>query len=229
MRCPGKRRNASSNHVHELTAPCSSCTSELALLALTGPISECLQLTSLLPVISGSGSVIPSLNSYLSSICSSSTPRCSSSALQYANGNLTNSCSSDLSGGGNDATEIEALQQLLMHYDNVYDAGCAKNSTENQYCLTSTLYQVQNSTGQQITTSFLTSLLAGSGDGLSQIEQTFSSGRLCTGCVKTIYEQAVDANSSIANSAIAKDLSNTCGSSFIDCMFSIHPARCGSG
>lgn len=58
------------------------------------------------------------------------------------------------------------------------------NST-NEYCLTSTLEQVQNSTGTDVTPSFFLNLLTGSGDSISQLSSSFSNGEFCTGCVAT--------------------------------------------
>ena len=55
----------------------------------------------------------------------------------------------------------------------------------NEYCLTSTLEQVQNSTGTDVTPSFFLNLLTGSGDSISQLSSSFSNGEFCTGCVAT--------------------------------------------
>ena len=80
------------------------------------------------------------------------------------------------------------------------------------YCVSSTLSSIQNSTGTNITTSFLIDLL--SGQNLDSVESSFTSGSLCTGCVQQIYAQAVQANATIAQSSIASGLSSQCGSSF---------------
>lgn len=58
------------------------------------------------------------------------------------------------------------------------------NST-NEYCLTSTLSQVQNVTGQDVTADFFLNVLTGSGDSISQLSNAFESGEFCTGCVAT--------------------------------------------
>lgn len=55
----------------------------------------------------------------------------------------------------------------------------------NEYCLTSTLEQVQNSTGTDVTPSFFLNLLTGSGDSISQLSSSFNNGEFCTGCVAT--------------------------------------------
>jgi hypothetical protein len=77
----------------------------------------------------GSGSIIDPLNTYLASLCSSSTTTCSNTTLSSAETSLSSSCSSDISGGGTDAQEIEALLAALNSYPEVYTAACSKNST----------------------------------------------------------------------------------------------------
>lgn len=55
----------------------------------------------------------------------------------------------------------------------------------NEYCLTSTLEQVQNVTGTDITPSNFLNLVSGSGDSLNQLSSAFGGGEFCTGCVAT--------------------------------------------
>ncbi|ORY33995.1 hypothetical protein BCR39DRAFT_518065 [Naematelia encephala] len=190
------------------TALSTTCTAQVASLAL-GDAGSCLALTSLLPVLSASGSIIDSVNSYLSNLCATSTPTCTNSTLTSAESSVQSGCSSDISGGGTNAAEVDALLSLLQFYPQVHTAGCAKNQTTNEYCLTSTLEQVQNGTGQNITSSFLTSLLAGTGS-TDSITQFASTGQLCTGCVQTIYDQALSANSTIASSTIGQAITSQC-------------------
>lgn len=76
-----------------------------------------------------SGSIVSSLNSYLGSLCASSTPTCSNSTLTSAQSTISSDCSSDISGGGTSATEIQVLETILENYSEVYAAACSKNST----------------------------------------------------------------------------------------------------
>ncbi|RSH87395.1 hypothetical protein EHS25_003305 [Saitozyma podzolica] len=190
----------------------SSCTAQIAGLAV-GNLGTCLQLTTLLPVLSGSGSIIDPLNTYLASLCSSSTTTCSNTTLSSAETSLSSSCSSDISGGGTDAQEIEALLAALNSYPEVYTAACSKNSTTGGYCVTETLSTVQNTTGTNVTISFVLGILSGTGN-TSSLQSALSSGQLCTGCVSEIYGQALKANATIASTSIGSALTSQCGSSF---------------
>ena len=105
------------------------CTTQIAALAL-GDLGSCLALTSLLSVVQGgNGSIVDPLNSYLSTLCSSSTPTCSNSTLSSAQSAIQSGCSSDISSGGSDGEEVEALVAALNYYPEIYSAGCSKNST----------------------------------------------------------------------------------------------------
>ena len=83
----------------------------------------------MLQTTSTSTSIIAPLNTYLGSLCSSSTPQCSNSTLTSSQSTISSGCSSDISGGGTTATEVMALESALTYYNEVYTAACAKNST----------------------------------------------------------------------------------------------------
>ncbi|WRT66393.1 uncharacterized protein IL334_003349 [Kwoniella shivajii] len=193
----------------------TGCTTQLASLAL-GDLGSCLQLTSLLPVLSGSSnsSVISTVNTYLTSLCSSSTPTCANGTLTSAQSSVQSACASDFSEGGTSAVEIQGLIGLLGHYDQIYDAGCSKNATTNDYCIVDALNTVSNATGQTISLSYITSILSGDSTVLSGLETVYNSGSLCTGCVSGIYYEALQANSSIASTSFGQGLTSKCGSSF---------------
>lgn len=192
----------------------SGCTGALLPLAV-GDLGSCLQLTQIIQVLgTTSGSVIPSLNTYLTSLCSSSTPQCSNSTLTSANTTIANSCASDLSSGGSAAATVQALELVLTDYPYFYAGGCAKNTTTNDFCVVDILYAVQNSTNTDVTFSQVAQLLSGSGTALSQLTTALNSGQLCTGCVSKLYQQAVAANATIATLPAASSLKAQCGSSF---------------
>lgn len=105
-----------------ITGLSSSCTST-ATSFLLGDLGSCLSLTSLLPVFSSSGSVIPQLDSYLNTICSSSP--CSNSTLQSAESSLQSGCSSDLASGN---AIVEGLDGILINYNGVRNVACLQSS-----------------------------------------------------------------------------------------------------
>ncbi|KAK1922841.1 hypothetical protein DB88DRAFT_492900 [Papiliotrema laurentii] len=190
----------------------SGCTGQIGALALLGDLGSCLQLTSALGLLSASGSIVGDVNSYLGSLCADSTPTCSNSTLTSAQSTISSACSSDLAAGGTDATEVKLLQALLQSYPQVKTAACAKNSTTDQYCAVNALYTIQNVTGTEVSTSFVTGVLTGS--STDAFDKAVSSGQLCTGCVGEIYQQAVQANSSVADTSVARGLQQQCGANF---------------
>ncbi|WVQ72442.1 hypothetical protein IAR50_001994 [Cryptococcus sp. DSM 104548] len=190
----------------------TGCTTQLGVLAL-GDLGSCLQLTSLLPVLSGSSSVVDSVDTYLQSLCASSTPTCSNDTLTSAQSSIQSGCSSDISEGGTSGTEVSALQGLLEHYTEFQAAACSTNSSTSDYCVTETLTTVQNSIGGNLTISDVTSLMSGSSSS-SNISSVFTSGQLCTDCVSGIYYEALQANASIASNTIGQGLTSKCGSDF---------------
>lgn len=188
----------------------AGCTGTLFQLAL-GDLGQCLQMTTLLQFIGQSGSIIDPLNNYLGQLCADGAPTCSNQTLDDAQSQLNQSCSGDLENAGANGGQVNALFQIFDHYDEVRTAACSRNDTTNEYCLTSTLEQVQNVTGQDVSADFFLNVLTGSGDSISQLSDAFSSGEFCTGCVATIYQQAVMANGSIEDTELADTLEQQCG------------------
>ncbi|ADV20314.1 hypothetical protein I305_01046 [Cryptococcus gattii E566] len=201
---------ASTSYAVALSA---GCTTQLGVLALGG-LGSCLQLTSLLPVLTSSGSVVDPLNSYLKSLCSSSTPTCSNDTLTSASSSLNSSCSSDLNDGGTNGAEVKALLILLRDYNQVHAAACSTNSSTGDYCVTDTLNTIQNASGSNVTLSSVASIISGTSSDTSNITSVFSSGQLCTQCVSGMYYEALQANSSVGDTEIGKALTSKCGSDF---------------
>ncbi|OXG24763.1 hypothetical protein C366_00297 [Cryptococcus neoformans Tu401-1] len=191
----------------------TGCTTQLGALALGG-LGSCLQLTSLLPVLSSSGSVVDPINTYLKSLCGSSTPTCSNDTLSSASSSINSACSSDLSDGGTSGAEVKTLLALINHYDQAYAAACSTNSSTGDYCVTDTLTTIQNASGSNLTLSTATSILSGASSDSSNITSAFSSGQLCTQCVSGMYYEALQANSSLGDTAIGQALTSKCGSDF---------------
>lgn len=175
---------------------------------LLGDLGSCLSLTSLVPVLTGSGSIIPSIDSYLGTICTS--PPCSNSTLTSAESTIQSSCSSDLNNG---STLVVALDTLLQNYTVVRDVACLQSTTNNTYCITQTLSAIQNATGTQITSSYITSLLDSNSTELNSLIGLDASV-LCTSCTKAIYQEISKAIPSIADSTIGKAILSKCGSDF---------------
>lgn len=191
----------------QFTGLSSACQTAAAVFVL-GDLGSCLSLTSLIPVLSESGSIVSSLDSYFGTICTSSP--CSNSTISSAEGTIQTSCASDLS---DKTTLVVALDTLLYNYPAIREAACLKSSSNNTYCVTQTLSAVQNATGTPITFSYLSGLLDGNSTEMTTLS-SLSSDVLCTSCNQGIYQIALQANSSIANSTIGQAITSKCGANF---------------
>merc|ERR1712071_490383 len=164
---------------------------------------------NLISVITASGSIVAPLDNYLGTICSSSA--CSNGTLTEANNTITDNCGTDIQDRN---TLVTALQTIIDEYPVVREVACLQATGNNTRCLTQTPYAVQNATGEQLSTSFLTGMLSGSGlSNLTNIDASV----LCTDCTKAMYQTAQNAqgnNGTFAASALGKAIDSKCGSGF---------------
>ncbi|KAK4687844.1 hypothetical protein P7C73_g2263, partial [Tremellales sp. Uapishka_1] len=189
----------------------TGCTTQVGVLAL-GDLGSCLQLTSLLPLLSASGSIISDLETYLAALCATSTPTCSNSTLTSAQSSISSSCSSDISGGGTDGAEVSALLDLLKDYPEFYPAACSKNSTSDVFTI-----RLKLDRNQRVHLDI--DVAAG-----RILERHFAPFLgLCR-----IYFEALKANSSLGSSTIGQGLTSVCGSSFGSTQPSTLPSSSGS-
>lgn len=194
----------------------SGCASGLVGIVTSSNISSCLSLASAVGALtsSGSNSLVPGLNQYLSgSICGSGKTACTSSQLMAANQTLLQSCSSDLQ--SNDGSNIPALvYYFINNYSNLRQAACLQNSNSSQYCLVETLYTLQNTTMQPLTFSTLQSLLSSS-DAQQQSLGALAGNKtaFCTPCNHGLYAALFQ---NTTNQQLSGAVGQTCGQDFLD-------------
>ncbi|GMK54302.1 hypothetical protein CspeluHIS016_0108880 [Cutaneotrichosporon spelunceum] len=190
----------------------TGCTTAFAGF-IVGDLSSCLQVTALLPVLSsgGNSSAVPALNGYLSSLCASSTPTCTNATLSSAASRVRNGCTQELA---NSASIPSVILTVLDNYTPIQKAACSKNTTNNEFCVTDSLNTIQNISGTDVTFNTITSLLGGSADVESQLQQVLGTGDLCTGCVAGIYNAALEINSGVAGSSVGQAVTGQCGADF---------------
>jgi len=187
----------------------SSCTGS-ALSLIVGPLNTCLSLTTLAGLFTTSGSIVAPLDSYLNNdICN--TDACSTDTLSSANQTINDNCQEDIQNGN---TLITALRTVLNEYPTIREAVCLQASGNNTRCITQSLYGIQNATGQQIDTSFVTGLLGSGNTSLTDLAQ-LDSNVVCTGCNQAIYQIASESNNStFASGAVGRAIGTKCGSDF---------------
>lgn len=194
----------------------AGCASGLVGIVTSSNISSCLSLANAVGALtsSGSNSLVPGLNQYLSgSICGSGKRACTSSQLTAANQTLIQSCGSDLQSNG--GSNIPALvYYFINNYTNLRQAACLQNSNSSQYCLVETLYTLQNTTMQPLTFSAIQSLLSNT----SAQQQTLmalagNKTAFCTACNHGLYA-ALFQNTN--NQQLMGAVGQTCGTGFLD-------------
>ncbi|GAA6025918.1 hypothetical protein JCM11491_004730 [Sporobolomyces phaffii] len=149
-----------------------SSTCQSAALALLGSdFATCSNLQGLLGIAtSSSGSLVTPVNTWLGGLCSQGN--CSTSAIQNATSVIDQGCSSDISSGNE---LITVLRSAIENFNTEKEAVCLRSTSNNTYCLTSLLSEIQNATDSSLSITSIASL------NLTQFEQ-IPAATVCTDC-----------------------------------------------
>lgn len=191
-----------------LSSQCSS-----ALLAVAGsPDATCLDLTLLAPLAlsNSTTSIIPTIDSWLTGMCSQGA--CSNATLEAVVTNITTGCSTDLASIGLNTTDPTAVVTAVeTYYPTTREVLCLKDTSANSLCATELLTDIQSAT-TTLSLSNLVGLIvevaAGSDVGIPQ-------SVTCSNCTKagyTIIEQDFPGLLSDQDATLQSE----CGSSFTD-------------
>ncbi|KAL1405546.1 hypothetical protein Q8F55_009184 [Vanrija albida] len=189
----------------------TQCSSGVVGLVI-GPL-QCMKLTGLVPVLSAEGSIIPGITSYLESLCPAG-PVCTPENLQSAETTINNSCAEDKNATGTGATLLTVVDGVLNHYPEFFAGICAKNKTTNAYCVPELLQTIQNETNQDVTLEYLGGLISGNASALAALTPLATSGKVCTGCLATLYYELEKANVSATSAEASTALKGQCGNNF---------------
>lgn len=120
-----------SSALHLLSSSCQTAVKEL--LSPNSPTGQCLNTTAAQTVLNSNGSVVPSVENWLNSICTSNP--CSNSTLQNATQTILSQCSTDLQKFG---VTNETIKVIVESYPLAREVVCLKttepftsNSTSN--------------------------------------------------------------------------------------------------
>ncbi|WVO21351.1 uncharacterized protein IAS62_002659 [Cryptococcus decagattii] len=120
-----------SSALHLLSSSCQTAVKEL--LSPNSPTGQCLNTTAAQTVLNSNGSVVPSVENWLDSICTSNP--CSNSTLQNATQTVLSQCSTDLQKFG---VTNETIKVIVQSYPLAREVVCLKttepftsNSTSN--------------------------------------------------------------------------------------------------
>ena len=196
-----------------VTGLSSNCASGLVGLVTTSNVSSCLALPTAVGALTSAGnnSVVPGLESYLSSsICGSGKTACTTAQLSAANATLLQSCGSDLQQGASIPTLIAFF---LNRYDSIRTAGCLQNS-QSKYCLIEEMYTLQNTTQMPISFTTIQSILSNSTTQQQSIQALAANKTaFCTDCTHGLYTALFPSNS---NQRLAGAVNQTCGAEYLD-------------
>ncbi|KZT67171.1 hypothetical protein DAEQUDRAFT_406105 [Daedalea quercina L-15889] len=187
----------------------STCQSTLAQL-VTSTETTCLNAQSLvgLVVSTSDASVISTINSWLTGMCSQTA--CSNQTLSDVVSNVTSGCSSDLQSAGISTSDPSELVSIVQqYYPTVREAACLADTSDNKtLCATELLTNIQSQVGT-ITKSNVQSVVSEIAEG----SITLGSNVTCTDCTKAMYGLAAQADPSLA-STYNSTVADQCGASF---------------
>ncbi|KAF9049832.1 hypothetical protein BJ165DRAFT_1525147 [Panaeolus papilionaceus] len=182
------------------------CTSTLTAIAGNPDAASCLSPTSLLPLLTGgsNNSVVPTINTWLTSICGA--PACSNDTLAAVVKNATEGCSTELSAFGFNSNLTPSITGLVQqYYPTVRKVVCLKDGDNN--CIVKTLGDVESTFGP-LSLQNIVKLVANPPNDLP-------ANITCTNCIKAAYTVvAQDIPALVSDTAPA--LQQQCGADFTD-------------
>jgi len=178
-----------------LTPQCQATV--VTALNSSSPIYECLHVDALLPILLTNGSILPPLDAYLSTVCSSAP--CSSSVLNATAQSLLEGCSTDLGLAGISNSTVYEVFEL---YPLAREIACLKttnpmtyanasiplnstsyNMTNGTFCVTDILSDVSGYLGVNLTNSFIDSALLGANASAVRMLEMVPPQAFCQECV----------------------------------------------
>ncbi|KAH7913919.1 hypothetical protein BJ138DRAFT_1001353 [Hygrophoropsis aurantiaca] len=188
----------------------SQCESGLASIAGSSEAS-CLNLNALVQLAlsnSSSTSVIPTINTWATGLCS--TGACTNQTLSDVVTNITTACSTELQSIGASTTNTGALISAVQQaYPTVRQIACLKDTSTSTLCLTETLTGIQSAT----TTLSLTNIVGLITKVMSGQTVSIPQNVTCSDCSKAAYTIAAQNFPSLV-SGEQSSVSSTCGADF---------------
>ncbi|KAF9222680.1 hypothetical protein BS17DRAFT_755782 [Gyrodon lividus] len=189
----------------------SQCTSALASVA-GSPDATCLNPSALvqLAISNSSTSVIPTINTWLTGLCSQGP--CSNATLQAVVTNVTTGCSTELQSLGLSTTDPAALLTVIESaYPTVRQVVCLKDTSASTLCVTELLTDIQDAT----TTLSINNIVGLITQTMSGQNVSIPQSVTCSNCSKAVYT-VVATNFPSLVSSDQSTLQSECGSSFTD-------------
>ncbi|RXK35552.1 hypothetical protein M231_07184 [Tremella mesenterica] len=164
-----------------------NCQQTVLQLARNSSLSQCLQLDALLPVLTTNSSILPTLDNYLSTLCSSSP--CSNLTLSNATSTLLSGCSTDLASAKIDNSTVYSIVSL---YPLAREIVCLKTSNPYNVSTTSNTTNTTNSTNTTLPSSSYNTTNSSSWSNTTSYNTT--NGTFCLTSLATELSTYLDAN-----------------------------------
>lgn len=211
---PASGSSAGGGGVTSLVSGLSSSCQAAAGSLLSSEFGSCANIIGLVSVIGSKGSVVPSLNTWITGICTSNP--CSDSTLSTAQSSVNTGCSDDVTKGTASAV---SLTTIVGNYKPIRNMLCTQYVSNGTYCVPGILTDIQNASGKNISVMEVQGLLTQGSSALQTMLGNIPSGTYCTDCGKAIFIEAaqIKANGTSTNATAASgSLGSQCGASFVD-------------
>jgi len=190
----------------------SDCTSALTSVLSNSDASTCLSLDSAVSILTlpANTSVIPSVNTWLGSMCAAVT--CSDSTLDSITSTVLTGCQSDMQSSGAvpagaSLDMSNAQQDVVAGYPSTRDVACSQ--TANTYCLVNTLNAVQSMTGTPLSLNYIMTA------DWASLANTLNTTTLCNDCNQNAYTTLLEQVPAVQGSDFETVLASRCGSAFV--------------
>jgi len=191
--------------LNSLSATCQAAITDVALSNTPCLAPGDLTTLALSP---SNTSVIPLANKWLTDMCSSSP--CTNSTINATVTSLVNGCSTDLASLGVDSlSPATAVAYSEQYYPVLREILCSQSN--NNFCVTSTLTNLQTAIGQNLTIATVESP-----DFENSVMSISSAAVLCTDCTQTAYALIKQSTPELSGSSFENQLATVCGSNFVN-------------
>lgn len=195
----------------------SQCNAALMAVALNVEAASCLDTAGLAGILTSadtSNSLVPSLDKWLTGLCSA--PACTSQTLEDAFRNITTGCAVEFSIKGIMRQEdVDTVVPLIQRfYPTVRKIACLKNGGDN--CIVKTLEDVETAAGMPLSIDNIIAAYLGSESIVRNVTQGITSDIYCSDCFKGAYNIIAEDIPELINESTKASITAQCGANFTD-------------
>ncbi|KAA1097580.1 hypothetical protein PGT21_011465 [Puccinia graminis f. sp. tritici] len=186
----------------KLSASCQLAAAGL----LASEFGTCANILELVSIFDAKESLISPMNSWITGACSA-TP-CKQEGLAAASQMIRTGCESDLKEGSIAAV---AIYSVITHYNATREMFCTQYKENLNYCLPSVLGNVEDQSGENITTDEVMSLIAGKFTVADQSFISVPKETYCNACGQAIVSRSAMMIDAIRQDPVGIEFNYTAG------------------